>query len=96
MRHYRREKISSLIQEELGKIIERDLEFDGAMVTITTVEISDDLAQAKVRFSIFPKEKEPETFQVLEEKRKHLQFKLVRKLNIKPMPTLKFEIDETH
>lgn len=94
MRPHRKEKISSLIQAELGKIIERDLEFDGAIVTVTAVEISDDLSQAKIKLGVFPKEEELAVLKVLEGERRHLQFKLLRKINIKPMPTIKFEIDE--
>lgn len=94
MRPHRKEKIGSLIQEELSKIIGRDLEFDKTVVTITAVEISDDLSQAKVKLGVFPKEKELAALKILEEERRRLQFKLLRKINIKPMPTIKFEIYE--
>ncbi|HAS94996.1 TPA: ribosome-binding factor A, partial [Candidatus Wolfebacteria bacterium] len=39
---YRKERLSNLIEEELSNIIVRELEFDGALVTITGVELSED------------------------------------------------------
>lgn len=51
MRH-RQERSSSLIQEELNKVIPRNLEFPDCLVTITKVEIDSKLIQAIVYFSV--------------------------------------------
>lgn len=94
MRPHRLEKLESLIQMELGKIIERDVEFDKTFVTITGVEISKDLLQAKIKLGVIPNEKTVEASVLLEEKKRWLQHKLLKKLNLKPMPQLKFEIEK--
>lgn len=95
MKPHRKEKIRSLIQEELSKIIERELEFDKAIVTITAVEISQDLLQAKIGVGVFPDEKAIEIFELLDKKRRNFQHQLLKKLNLKPMPRLKFEIEKS-
>ncbi len=87
-------KIAGVIQEELGKLLERDFDFNGALVTIIDVFVDTDLLQARVKLGIIPKEKGPEAFFEIEKRRKELQHELLRKLNIKPMPHLKFEIEE--
>lgn len=92
MRRYRNLKISSVIEEELGKLLEREFDFDGALVTIVDVFVDTDLLQACVKLGIIPVEKGPETFFKIEKRKKELQHELLRKLNIKPMPRLRFEI----
>lgn len=94
MRPYRDLKIASLIQHELGNILLRDFDFEDAIVTVSDVLVSDDLSEAKIKLSILPYEKEPDSFLLVQKRARELQFKLQRKMNIKPMPKLKFEIDK--
>lgn len=49
---YRQERLSSLIQEELSKIILRNIDFSGCLVTLTNVEIDEKLSRAVVNFSV--------------------------------------------
>lgn len=92
MRPYRNLKLASLIQEELSKLLLKEVDIVGALVTITGVEVANDLSEAKVKLSILPVEKGPEVFMMIEEQRRELQHKLLKKLNVKPMPRLRFEI----
>lgn len=94
MRPYRDLKIGNLIQEELSRLILRNFDFDSTLVTVTRVEITPDLLQAKVSLGIIPFEKGPMVFQALEARRRELQHLLLKKINIKPMPHLKFLIEE--
>ncbi|MEK7193787.1 MAG: 30S ribosome-binding factor RbfA [Patescibacteria group bacterium] len=91
MKH-RVERVNNLIQEELSKIIVKELEFP-ALVTITEVETSKDLSQALVKFSVLPSEKSEEVLKILNKNLRHLQYLLMKKINIKPMPRISFEID---
>lgn len=60
MKH-RPERVANLIKEELSKIISRELEFPGCLVTITDAEVNNKLEQATVKFSVFcPSETSPE------------------------------------
>jgi len=90
---YRAERMSNLIREELSKIIARELEFDNALVTITEVEVDKKLDTAKVRVSVIPSEKAKDVFVILNLARNSLQTILFRKLNLKPVPRIQFEID---
>ena len=93
MKFHRPQRLSSLIREKLGMMIERELEFPGALVTLTDVEVNEELEHAVVHFSVLPSEKSERVLEVLNKFRNGLQFKLSRKLNIRPMPEIMFRID---
>ncbi|KKU91662.1 MAG: Ribosome-binding factor A RbfA [Candidatus Jorgensenbacteria bacterium GW2011_GWA1_48_11] len=94
MRPYRDLKIGNLIQEELSRLILRNFDFENTLVTVTKVEITPDLLQAKVSLGIIPFNQGPMVFRALEAQRRELQHRLLKKINIKPMPHLKFLIEE--
>ena len=87
--NFRSLRVKNLIQTELSKIFTKDIEF-GAFVTIADIEVDSKLEEAIIKVSVIPEEKGKEVFDLLERERKALQFKLLRKMNIKPMPRLKF------
>ncbi len=99
MKH-RAERVSNLIQEELSKIIVKELEFPSAgsgqvpaLVTLTGVSVSDNFEQAIIGFSVLPSDKSEEVLKILNKNLRHLQYLLMKKINIKPMPQIRFEID---
>lgn len=95
MRPYRNLKLESLIQRELNNILLRDYEAGpGVFVTITGVEIDEKLLQAKIKLGVIPFEKEPEVFLKIQKSSRSLQYKLLKKINIKPMPKLVFFLQE--
>ncbi len=92
MKPFRNLKVASVIQEELSAIFSREFDFQGALVTILSVAVDEKFEEARVRIGILPFEKELEAYTIVEGRRKELEHKLLRKLNIKPLPHLKFEI----
>lgn len=90
---YRKERLSNLIEEELSKLIVRELEFDGALVTITGVKLSEDADFADVTFSVLPSNKAKEVAQVFKQHAGHLQHLLIRKLSMRSIPYIRFEYD---
>ena len=91
--NYRNLRVANLIQEELGKIILREMEFGkSVLVTITGVEVSKDLRQAKIKLGIFPSAGAKEAIDLLEQQQPFLQRLLMKKINIKPMPRIIFEL----
>ena len=109
MKH-RQERVASLIQEELSKIILREIDFANCLVTITKVEIDEKLSQATINLSVLSPcegcparsfeqcaEGAPQNSQsvlkILGKNRSHLQYLLMKKINIKPMPQIAFKID---
>ena len=94
MKPYRNLKIASLIQHELGEMLPREFNFDGALVTIVDVEVGEKMEEAFVKLSILPLHRGPEMFTIIDSRKRELQGKLLRKMNIKPMPRLVFKIAE--
>lgn len=92
--NYRNLRVANLIQEELGKIILREIEFGkSVLVTITEVEVLKDLRQAKIKLGVIPSASAKEVMDLIEQQRPFLQRLLMKKINIKPMPRIEFELD---
>jgi len=94
MKHHRPERVSDLIIEELNNLLLRELDLPGGvLVTITDAEVSKDLERAAVKVSFYPSDQAPKIFKILEKKQAEFQFRLSRKLNIRPMPKISFKLD---
>lgn len=89
----RHQRVESLIREELNKIILRELEFDGALITVTGVVAQKDLDYADIQISVLPTEKSKEVLTILDKNRSHLRHLLLKKIQIKPMPEIRFKLD---
>ena len=90
---YRNVRVAGLIQEELGKIILRELNFGDALVTITGVQVDEELETAAVKLGVVPQSAAAKALSLAAKEAGRLQYLLTRKINIKPMPRLVFEID---
>lgn len=94
MRPFRNLKMGSLIQHELGEMLVREFNFEGALVTIVDVSVDEKLESAFVKLSILPFQKGLEVYKIIEDRKRELRGKLLRKMNVKPMPRLVFKIAE--
>jgi ribosome-binding factor A len=92
--NYRSDRVSGLIQTELSKIMLRELEFNGALVTITSVAVDKKLEEAQVKLGILPPQKTDDVLRYLKTRQGEMQHLLNRKLNIWPMPRIAFMVDE--
>ncbi|MCL5006976.1 MAG: 30S ribosome-binding factor RbfA [Patescibacteria group bacterium] len=96
MRTFRPDRVSSVIQKEMGNFFLREMDFpDGSLVTISGVRVSKDLSYAEIGISVFPESKKKEVLGALKKEQGRLQFLLNRKMNIRPMPKIDFVIDES-
>jgi ribosome-binding factor A len=93
MRFFRSQRVSKLIREQLAELIVREVDFHGALATITDVEVDKKLEHAKVKVSVIPAEKEMAAMKALDQAAGHLQHLLMKKINIKPMPRIAFAAD---
>ena len=102
--NYRPERVSSLIKQELSAIIIKNVEFPaGSLVTITGVEVDKKLEHAKIGISVLsrsagsrgagPSEGADKVLSILGKCAGHLQYLLMKRVNIKPLPRIVFEID---
>ncbi|MCK5475557.1 MAG: 30S ribosome-binding factor RbfA [Candidatus Pacebacteria bacterium] len=89
-------KVNKLIKQEIGKIISSEINFPmDIMVTVMKVEVSKDLRYADVFISILPFEKGEEIQGLLKENMYDIQKTLNKKLFMKPLPRIRFCIDES-
>lgn len=93
----RTEKVSSLIKNTLGEIISREIA-DNKMgiVTITDVDVSVDLSNARVYYSLIGGEKDIQKQKnIVEQMHKHLRRRLAEKIVLKYIPKLQMIYDDT-
>lgn len=86
-----RRQISMVLMEEGGYIFEK------ALVTVTRVNVSPDLQNAKVYLSIFNTDNKQEVMMSIEENNHRLRFALAHKVGkqLRRMPELQFFLDES-
>ena len=91
----RLEKVNSLLEHEISKIILRDFYFEGSMVTLTHVDSSANLIEAKVYISVFPEKNVDKVVEILNKGAYSVQQKINKLLRMRPIPKIKFVKDET-
>lgn len=89
------EKINSLLEQEISKIIFRDFDFSpNVLVTLTRVETTANLIEAKVYISTYPEEKSAFIMSILSKAVFTIQQKINGSLKMRPIPKIIF-IKET-
>ena len=88
-------RVCEVLKREIGVLIQRELEFGGALVTISGVDITPDLKQAHVFVSVLgsPADRR-KAMEALEEHRTEFQSEIGRRIKMKNTPHLHFKIDE--
>lgn len=88
------EKLNMLLREEISKILDRDIEVsEGTMLTVTRVAISSDGQYATVFVSLLGKNPK-EALEILKKSVYYIQQVLNRRVRMRPVPKIHFEIDE--
>ena len=87
-------KVNSLLEQEIGKIISRDFGFSGALVTLTHVDATANLIEARAYISVFPEDKIDGVITMLNKGVHDVQKKINGKLNMRPVPRISFVKDE--
>ena len=89
------QKVNELLKRELGKIILKDFEFSrDTLITITRVNASHDLREAKVFVSVMPENQIFLILRLLKRNIYGLQKKLDKLLKMRPVPKIKFFKEE--
>lgn len=94
----RTERLSAVIQRDLGKIIQQSYQRSGSFITITKVDITPDLLIAKVYVSVYaPGKDEDALFAHLKEQTPGIRKELASKIRhqVRRIPELHFINDET-
>lgn len=92
-------KVAREIQRDMAEIIRAKgmAAFDGALVSVSGVKISPDLAVAKVYVSIFPSSKQKQVLETIEKMNKSLRGELGRIVakQLRIVPELIFYLDDS-
>lgn len=89
-------RVNELIQRELGEILRRHYQTESMEITISGVEVTPDLLDAKVWVSVFGDSENAE--KKLKWLRKHggeIRHELGRRIVLKFLPKLNWKLDET-
>ena len=94
MKH-RQLRVNELVKRELSGIIGREINFDGALVSISAVDVASDLKNAHVFVSTLGTGNRDSVIDKLESHRPALQAELSRHVVLKYTPHLIFHLDES-
>lgn len=98
------EKVNSLLGHQISQIILRDFDFQGVLVTLTHVDTTPNLIEARVYISVLvprrslgeggPEEKSEKIVEILNSGVPSIQKKINKLLNMRPIPKITFKKDE--
>ncbi len=92
----RQKRISSLIKEELSRLlIEVIQDSSSGLITVTRVEVSKDLKSAYVYLSLFGTQDKDRLLDLLEKRKGFLRKSIASKIKLKYNPMLFFSLDKT-
>lgn len=94
----RTEKLASVIKQDLGEILQRNFQPQGAFVTITQVRVTDDLSIAKVYMSVFSPGRDPEPiYKHIDDHQTEIRYQLASRIKnqVRRIPELIFFQDDT-
>lgn len=95
----RQQKVSRQLQRDFSEMFQNELRAlaGGCLISVTDVWISQDLEQAKVYISIFPKEHEQEIFENIQSKSKEIRYQLGKRVRhqLRLVPELLFRLDQS-
>ena len=93
----RAQKVAQLIQEEIGRLIQRGVKDPRiGFVTVTDVEVSEDLRHANVYVSVYGSDKAKEdSLAGLESAKGFIRSELGKHLRLRHTPELNFKYDQS-
>ena len=94
MTSFRSDRLSVLLKKTLADIINRDFDPEGALITITEVDLDQSQSHAKVGVSIMPKEKTEFIMKKIKSWQGNFQNQLIKKLKMRYVPRIDFFSDE--
>lgn len=90
----RLDRVNELLRREISSVVQRDFEWNQALVTISAVDVTQDLKEAKVYVSILGGSA-PGVLDQLERKRGFIQSKVAKRVVLRNTPVLMFRQDSS-
>jgi ribosome-binding factor A len=94
----RTERLASVIQKDLGRILQQNYQPTGTFITVTQVRMTDDLSIAKVYLSVFTQNRDPQSiYQFIDDNQDQIRYELASKIKnqVRRIPELLFFEDDT-
>ncbi len=92
----RSQRVSDLLREEIAEIIMRRLKDPRlGFVTVTGVDITEDLKIARVFVSVLKAEDRELTLEILNSAKSFVRSEVAKRVRMKVIPTIEFRIDES-
>lgn len=94
----RTERLGSVIQKDIGKILQRDYQPSGTFITVTQVRVTQDLSIAKVYLSIFSPDRDVQPiYKAIDDAQDEIRYQLASKIKnqVRRIPEILFYEDDT-
>ncbi len=95
----RMEKVADLLQVEIADLLQRrvrDPSLEGVLISVTRIDVTPDLAHARVHVSVMADDLEQRAvMDALGRSSSFLHRELVRRIHIRRVPRLHFELDDS-
>lgn len=99
MESTRQQKISRLVQKEMADLLQKERSFyqNRGMLTVTRVNVSNDISYARIYISIFGVQNKSDVIQLLTDNQKEIRFRIGQRLRnqLRIIPELSFVLDDT-
>ncbi len=99
MESKRQQRVSKLLQKDLGEILQRlsNTAFRGALITVTKVNISNDLSMAKVYLSLFATNNKEDLLETIQHTTGEIRYQLGNRVKnqLRKVPELQFFEDDS-
>ena len=90
----RKDRVTELIRREVARIILKEGEIFGAIITFTRIEVSVDIRNVNIYFLTIPDDKAEEVHKKLGKNIFSIQQALNKRLRMRPVPRIRFCIDK--
>jgi len=87
-------RVNQLLKQEVSQLLLKEVDFRDVLVTVTRVKTSPDLKYAKINISVLPTEKDELALKIIERNIFNIQQELNKRLHLKFVPKIRFEIDQ--
>ncbi len=90
----RLDRVNELLKREISSVLQRDFEFDGSLVTVNGVEVTNDLKEASVFVGVLGGH-EPSVVDRLNREHGFIQSRVMKRVVLKNTPVLRFVQDHS-
>lgn len=91
----RTEQINELLHREIAEAIRREIVAPEVLITVTGVETTADLKEAKVQLSVLPDNRAGSTLEQVRKQQGLIYESLKKKTRLRRIPVLRFVFDDT-